>query len=497
MKAVIYLRVSSEMQHENFSIDSQRRICAQFCELRGWKIINEYVDDGFSAKTTSRPDFERMLAAARASEFDVIVCHKLDRFSRSILDILTTLNELEKYRVSFASATEQHDFTTPLGRVLLTLLAAFAQWYIDNLSVETARGKRERFEQGHHNNRPPIGYVRNGEIIEFDANAPHVKAAFEMYATSNYSDDDIASYLSARVGKPIGKDSAAAILRNPFYAGWVVYRGGSDKRESKTKVRLMRGNHAALIDQNTYDEVKRIRASRSRHGGAPKSDRVYLFGEQLAVCAACGRPMRAKALSDREYAKTYRCTSRERGLECSASQSPVREVYLIDQIEQMIAALALPKNMRDLALSEITSDSAVAAIERERKSLEAERERVLKLYQRGHITEAGLETETERIAADLARLPAPTRQDNAAIAIYLDDMLKIWQSADEIAKRDILRILVERVIIDTNAKKIAAFVPRRDFVNMFEASKQLRYLVDGSDGHQRIARGRNLYKLLD
>jgi len=76
-------------------------------------------------------------------------------------------------------------------------------------------------------------------------------------------------------------------------------------------------------------------------------------------------------------------------------------------------------------------------------------------------------------------------------------MLKIWQSADEIAKRDILRILVERVIIDTNAKKIAAFVPRRDFVNMFEASKQLRYLVDGSDGHQRIARGRNLYKLLD
>lgn len=116
MRAVIYLRVSSEMQHENFSIDSQRRICAQFCEIRGWKIINEYVDDGFSAKTTSRPDFERMLAAARGSEFDVIVCHKLDRFSRSILDILTTLNELEKYRVAFASATEQHDFTTPLGR---------------------------------------------------------------------------------------------------------------------------------------------------------------------------------------------------------------------------------------------------------------------------------------------------------------------------------------------------------------------------------------------
>ena len=81
------------------------------------------------------------------------------------------------------------------------------------------------------------------------------------------------------------------------------------------------------------------------------------------------------------------------------------------------------------------------------------------------------------------------------IAHYLDNTLKIWQSADETAKRDILRILLECVIIDTNAKKIAAFVPRRDFVNMFEASKQLRYLVDGSDGFQHITRGIAAYKL--
>lgn len=109
MRVATYARVSSEMQHDNFSIDSQDRINTQFCGLRGWQIVAKYVDDGYSAKTTNRPDFERMLADARLQKFDVIVCCKLDRFSRSILDILTTLNELEKYRVSFASATEQHD----------------------------------------------------------------------------------------------------------------------------------------------------------------------------------------------------------------------------------------------------------------------------------------------------------------------------------------------------------------------------------------------------
>lgn len=496
MKAVIYLRVSSNMQIENFSIDSQRRVCQSFCNLRGWEIVTEYVDDGHSATTINRPAFGAMLDAAKQRKFDVIVCHKLDRFSRNIVDVLTLLNDLEKHNVSFASATEQHDFTTPLGRVLLTLLAAFAQWYIDNLSAETTRGKLERFKQGHHNNRPPIGYVKNGELIEPDDNALHVKAAFELYATSNYSDEDIAAYLTSHTNKVIAKDSAAAILRNPFYAGWVVYRGSvNNKRISKKDIKLMRGNHVAIISQDTYDEVKRIRQSRTTHGGAPKSNRVYLLGEQLAVCAVCGKPLRAKAIKDRDYAKSYRCTSRERNRECSASQSPVLEKYIVAQIEQMIASLSLPKPLRDAALAQMSADSNIEKVEHERKKLEAERERVLKLFQRGNITEQQLDTEIDRIATDIARLPKPSSQDHASIAAYLDNMLLVWQSANDAAKRDILRILLECVIIDTNAKKIAAFIPRRDFVNMFEASKGLAYLVDGNDGREHIARGRNVYAL--
>jgi site-specific DNA recombinase len=77
------------------------------------------------------------------------VVHKLDRFSRNLVDVLVTLDDLQKKGVSFVSATEAIlDFTTQIGRFILLVLAFFAQWYVENLSAETTKGQKERFEQG-------------------------------------------------------------------------------------------------------------------------------------------------------------------------------------------------------------------------------------------------------------------------------------------------------------------------------------------------------------
>jgi site-specific DNA recombinase len=98
-------------------------------------------DEAWSGKTVHRPAFQQMLADARAGQFDVVVCHKLDRFSRSLVDVLLTLDELQKYNVTFASAAESIDFTSPTGRMMLVMLAFFAEWYLQNLSAETTKGK--------------------------------------------------------------------------------------------------------------------------------------------------------------------------------------------------------------------------------------------------------------------------------------------------------------------------------------------------------------------
>jgi site-specific DNA recombinase len=101
MRAVIYARVSTEEQaEEGHSIDAQLRIVREFCAHRGWTIVGEYVDPGRSGRTLKRPRMQALIADAQLHLFDVVVVHKLDRLSRSLIDTLTLLSDLNKLGVS-------------------------------------------------------------------------------------------------------------------------------------------------------------------------------------------------------------------------------------------------------------------------------------------------------------------------------------------------------------------------------------------------------------
>ena len=129
MRAALYYRRSSEMQADNFSLDAQQRACREYCQSHGWTVAGEYIDDARSERSadlSKRPEFSRMLEDAEAGACDVIVVQKLDRFSRNLIVTMTTLERLSGAGVGFVSISEQMDFTTPTGRMLLSLLASFA-----------------------------------------------------------------------------------------------------------------------------------------------------------------------------------------------------------------------------------------------------------------------------------------------------------------------------------------------------------------------------------
>ncbi len=147
LRVGLYYRVSSEEQVEGYSLDAQQRAARAYCELHGWTVVQEYRDEGKSARTEDlnrRPAFAKMVAHVDAGLLDVIVVHKLDRFARNLRVTLEILDRLDKRGVGFVSISEQIDFTTPIGKVILATLGAFAQYYSDNLSHETKKGKAER-----------------------------------------------------------------------------------------------------------------------------------------------------------------------------------------------------------------------------------------------------------------------------------------------------------------------------------------------------------------
>jgi len=146
MRAALYARVSSEEQVEGYSIDAQKRAFQALVEGRGWTEYRQYIDEGKAARTDDidrRPAFKDMTAAAFSGDFDVLVVHKLDRFSRNLRITLEYFDKLSKAGIPFVSINEQMDFSTPWGRLALTLLGGLAQFYSDNLSQETKKGWQE------------------------------------------------------------------------------------------------------------------------------------------------------------------------------------------------------------------------------------------------------------------------------------------------------------------------------------------------------------------
>ena len=177
MRAALYARVSSEEQVEGYSIDAQKRAFQALVVGRGWTEYQQYVDEGKSARTDDinrRPAFKEMTAAAVSGNFDVLVVHKPDRFSRNLRITLEYFDKLSKAGIAFVSINKQMDFSTPWGRLALTLLGGLAQFYSDNLSQETKKEWHEmakglilkigdRTARGHNRDQPCLSPVPGGE----------------------------------------------------------------------------------------------------------------------------------------------------------------------------------------------------------------------------------------------------------------------------------------------------------------------------------------------
>ena len=243
-RAALYIRVSTEEQaQEGWSIDAQERALRSFCQAKDWQVVDIFKDEGRTGTNTDRPGFQAMLQAARNRGFDTVVVHKLDRFSRNLEDVLHILGDLEKWSVTFVSATEANmDFTTPYGRMMLGVMGTMSQWYVDNLRNETTKGKKERFEQGLFNGDLRFGYSKDedGRPVPND-DAEGVRRAYQ-WAAEGKTDAEIATLLNRdgyrtyrlvednkkkaapdvdpKLRRPWTKDSVASLLRaGQFYLG--------------------------------------------------------------------------------------------------------------------------------------------------------------------------------------------------------------------------------------------------------------------------------------
>src|SRR5437763_4775340 len=158
-RAGLYARVSTNDQQ---TLSMQSRALREYAIRRGWTITVQIREVGSGA--ARREAREKLMEAARRREIDVVLVWRLDRWGRSVTDLLATLQELEHLGVGFVSLTEALDLTTPAGRAMAGLLAIFAEFEREILRERTRAGLAQARLNGKRLGRPATAALHTAEI---------------------------------------------------------------------------------------------------------------------------------------------------------------------------------------------------------------------------------------------------------------------------------------------------------------------------------------------
>ncbi|MBM3167366.1 MAG: recombinase family protein, partial [Chloroflexi bacterium] len=249
LRCCIYARVSTDEQAErDLSIPFQLERCRYHAQGKGWEVVKEFIDAGESARTDKRPDFQKMITAARCIEFDIILVHKFDRFARNDYDFIVYEKELEDLGITVESVSEPGDASTPAGYIGRRMMQVISTWYSKNLAMETRKGLVKKVEQGGWPRRSPLGYVnkrdKGNAWVEVDPQmGPLMTQAFKEMASGKWTLKEWADHAyslgyRSSAGNKVPVSSWCSIFHNRFYIGEVYLRKGDMP---------VKGNHGPLV----------------------------------------------------------------------------------------------------------------------------------------------------------------------------------------------------------------------------------------------------------
>lgn len=259
VRVALYTRVSTEDQaKEGFSLEAQLDRLRHYAKAQGMVVVDEFVDEGQSGRTASRPAYKRMMDAI--DSWDTLLVLKMDRIHRNMQNFMAMMNLLRKKGKEFASVMESLDTSTAIGRFVMDIIQRIAQLESDQTGERTYFVMEDLAKKGAGNlgRRAPFGYEYDAakDLQVVDAEATVVKDIFAWFVAGT-GKQEIADRLnrrktSTRAGKRWTIHNVTGILTNPVYVGVFGWEG-----------HLQVGSHQALVDLPSFEVVQRRIAASS------------------------------------------------------------------------------------------------------------------------------------------------------------------------------------------------------------------------------------------
>ncbi|MFC2067902.1 recombinase family protein [Chloroflexota bacterium] len=309
MRVGLYARVSTQEQaQKGMSIDEQLDTLRRFAEYKGFEIVGEYVDRGFSGGSDKRPQFMALMADAKRHKFDYVAASKLDRFSRNLRNLLNDIHFLEECGVVFLAVSESLDTSTPHGKFSVQIMGVIAEFERGRIGERVAGAKAFRQAQGLWLSGMTLyGYQwlpdqQKFEIIQNEAAV--IEKVFNLYVMNNLGTMRIAEQLNmdndrTRRGGHWTSTQAIHILRNSAYKG---------QHEKGYKMPAIIGD---VLWEAAQDRRKKARTLRKKNG------KWLLQG--LVVCGNCGHSYYCYHKDDK-HRRTYQCYGRTKAFHQDGSE---------------------------------------------------------------------------------------------------------------------------------------------------------------------------------
>ncbi|SES94103.1 site-specific DNA recombinase [Oceanobacillus limi] len=472
MRTALYIRVSTREQTEGFSISAQKRQLAAYCESQGWEVVGYYVEEGVSAKNTNRPELKRMMSHIENGLIDCVLVYKLDRLTRSVLDLYNLLQKFEENNCKFKSATEVYDTTSAIGRMFITLVASFAQFERERLAERVSMGMEQMTREGKWKGGEP-GYGHryiNNEFVIVEDEASNLRLMYDWYL-SGMSDNKIARELrkrniTTRGGAEWSEAHVRYSLTNPKNKGELRYgvKKGEDKQFTIEKV------YPAIVSEETFDRSMEIRKSRRTFHGKQATSDYYFSG--ILTCSRCGKTFKGHTTKVKgERQKSYMCLGK-RDHQCdmpTISERIVEHNFLNKLNEYVFEEKRFKVNEKEVMSDD--QNELIKSLKKELKKIKDRRKKWQYAWANEMLNDEEFQArmkEEQMNENDINKklnelnIEEPKVMDDDFIEV-INNAASNWSKLEPLNKKQLIQIMIDKIIIErVESKKVL------DRVNILE-----------------------------